>query len=383
MRNSEQLSLTKRVYGLLKQSDLPATLTIEKCASSLAMSMTSFRRKLSNEETSYKHIQSKFLNECCIRDLLEDKIKIDDLFIKLGYSERATFERSFRQKFGVSPSQFRKSSLIGNQEKNKQDLTQIAQNIPPLAASCQQLLDEKDNTNIDRVTQIVESDPIYSGRIMGLASKAIYGKTPKNVHEAISRNLGINTIINLAIIFAVKDMLHTYVEPKVINNFTAAFLKAPKLFQLVRKSVDNNCSFNIELTEKVLTLGLLGVFLLSHKGVNKHSFMLYSLQGIDDLHTLNLNLTETMGANIFSASSMMLSLWSIDAELIKYLMALNKTKLTSKKLELENEVVLFMLSCIYASGANGESSDDLSQQAIRLNINNYDAIKELMFSKEA
>jgi AraC-like DNA-binding protein len=99
--------LTEAVNRLLSESDLPASLTIEQCASALAMSMTSFRRKLSLEETSYKLIQSKFLNELCVTALLTMQSKIDDLAIKLGYSERATFERAFRQKFGITPSQFR------------------------------------------------------------------------------------------------------------------------------------------------------------------------------------------------------------------------------------------------------------------------------------
>ena len=89
------LPLTEAVNTLLYQCELPASLTLEQCSSLLAMSMTSFRRKLSQEETSYKLIQSKFLNELCVSTLLTKQIKIDDLAIKLGYSERATFERAF------------------------------------------------------------------------------------------------------------------------------------------------------------------------------------------------------------------------------------------------------------------------------------------------
>ena len=48
------LTLTKAVYELLQATDLPASLTIERSANALAMSMTSFRRKLALEETSYK-----------------------------------------------------------------------------------------------------------------------------------------------------------------------------------------------------------------------------------------------------------------------------------------------------------------------------------------
>ena len=143
------LLLTSAVNNLLNKSDFPASLTIEKCASSLAMSMTSFRRKLTQEETSYKLIQNKFLNELCVNALLTDQSKIDELAIKLGYSERATFERAFRQKFGVTPSQFRELSLVGNAEKSHQNLTEIAKNIPPMSSSCRQLLNEKELGSLD------------------------------------------------------------------------------------------------------------------------------------------------------------------------------------------------------------------------------------------
>ena len=79
------LLLTKAVNNLLQKCELPATLSIEQCADSLAMSMTSFRRKLVKEETSFKLIQSKFLNELCVEALLTDQSNIESLAIKFGH----------------------------------------------------------------------------------------------------------------------------------------------------------------------------------------------------------------------------------------------------------------------------------------------------------
>jgi AraC-like DNA-binding protein len=219
------LLLTSAVNNLLNKSDFPASLTIEKCASSLAMSMTSFRRKLTQEETSYKLIQNKFLNELCVNALLTDQSKIDELAIKLGYSERATFERAFRQKFGVTPSQFRELSLVGNAEKSHQNLTEIAKNIPPMSSSCRQLLNEKELGSLDlqRVVEIISKDAIFSARIMGQASRAIYGKTPKNLKEAIGRNLGVGTVVNFALVYAMKDALQENADQVIIEQYSAAF----------------------------------------------------------------------------------------------------------------------------------------------------------------
>ena len=380
MNNTQPpLVLTSSVNSLLDKSDLPASLTIEQCASLLAMSMTSFRRKLAQEETSYKHIQSKFLNELCVQALLNKDIKIDELASKLGYSERATFERAFRQKFGVTPSQFRELSLVGSKELSCQKLTEIANNMPPMSVSCRQLIDEHDlgKLNLQRVVEIVSKDAIFSARIMGQASKAIYGKTPKSLQEAISRNLGIGSVINFAIVYSMKDALQDHVSPVIIEQYSQAFLIAPKFFQQIRRSLGSNVKFDIAITEQVLVFALLGVFLLSHKAAYKHELMLHSLQGIGNLHSLNKHIRESMDISIYSSSALMLSLWHIDSNLLKQLNHLEKVSQLKVKCSEQDELILFMLSCLYFFSAGQSDFSELEQKAELLNIRGFAEIKAL------
>lgn len=375
------LLLTEAVNNLLVDSDLPATLTIEQCASLLAMSMTSFRRKLVKEETSFKLIQSKFLNELCVDALLIKHMNIDSLAIKLGYSERATFERAFRQKFGVTPSQFRELSQMGEVNSSYQKLIEIAENMPPMSGSCRQLLEEKEQEGLDlqKIVDVISKDAIFSARIMGQASKAIYGKTPNNLKEAISRNLGVNAVINFAIIYAMKDALQDRVEQIIIEQYSEVFLIAPKFFQRIRQSLGSSIKFDISLTEQVLVFALLGVFLLSHKSAYKHELMLHSLSGIDDLNSLNNHIRKSMAISIYSSSSLMLSLWHIDANLIKQLNHLEKVCKSGKKGNEQDELISFMLSCLYYSAAGHTDFSDLKQKAELLNINNFDETIVLFF----
>lgn len=375
------LTLTEATNNLLSKCDLPASLTIERCASLLAMSMTSFRRKLAQEETSFKLIQSKFLNELCVKALLTKHSKIDSLAFKLGYSERATFERAFRQKFGITASQFRELSLIGNKQSSRNKLVEIAENMPPMPGSCRQLLDEKERNNLDirRVVEIVSKDVIFSARIMGHASKAIYGKTPSNLQEAISRNIGIASVVNFAIIYAMKDTLQDHVAQVVIDQYSEAFLLAPKLFQLVRKSLASTVKFDIALTEQILVFALLGIFLLSHKSSYKYKLMLHSLQGVDDLSSLNNYIRESMGISIFSSSSLMLSLWHIDANVVKQLNHIERVSQLRAKSTEQDELVIFMLSCLYFSATGHVDFNELEQKAELLNVNNFSQIKAQLF----
>lgn len=379
------LIFTEAVNNLLRVNDLPASLTIEQCASALAMSMTTFRRKLAQEDTSYKLIQSKFINEYCVQALLTKNANIDELAIKLGYSERATFERAFRQKFGTTASQFRELSLVNTVESSYQKLTDIAENIPPMPESCQLLLEEKDNgsLNIQRVIEIIAKDAIFSGRLMGQASKAIYGRTPKNLQEAVSRNLGIGTVVNFAIIYAMKDTLQCHVEQKIITQYSQAFLLAPKLFQCLRRSQKNDVKFDIAITEQVLIFALLGIFLLSHKAAYKHELMLHSLRGIDDLPSLNRHIKEAMGISIYAASSLMLSLWHIDASLLKQLNHLDKVSQQRTKSSEQDELILFLLSCLYMSATDRNNYDILKQKALLLNITNFSDLEVLLSTVHA
>ena len=374
------LVLTEAVNKLLEANDLPAALTIEQCASELAMSMTSFRRKLAQEETSYKLIQNKFINELSVQALLTKHANIDQLAIKLGYSERATFERAFRQKFGTTASKFRELSLVNSAENSYQKLSEIAENIPPMPKSCRQLVEEKDNGNLDlqRVIEIISQDVIFSGRLMGQASKAIYGRTPKNLTEAISRNLGVDTVVNFAIVYAMRDTLQNDVNEKIIEQYSRAFLLAPKLFQCLRKPLRNEVKFDIAITEQVLVFALLGIFLLSHKAAYKHELMLHSLKGIDDVHSLNRHIKVAMGISIFSASSLMLSLWHIDATLVKQLNNLDNISQFGIKSDRQDELTLFMLSCLYACAAKHNDVDALKQKAELLGINNFVELDELL-----
>jgi len=381
-KTTKHLILTEAVYALLSKSSVPATLTIEQCATALAMSMTSFRRKLSQEETTFKLIQHKFLNELCVHALLTENLSVSALVIKLGYSERATFERAFRHKFGITPSQFRELSLLGSDKNNQQNLSLIAQNMPPLPDSCLQLLNEKDEDSFDiqRVIDIVASDAIFTGRLMGLASKAIYGKTPSNIQEAISRNLGINTVVNLAVIYSVKDALAVHVDQKVIEQCTHAFLTAPKFFQLMRKSAGFDVKLDTALIEQVLVFSLLGILLLCHKEAAKQQFMVHSLRGVDDLDSLNQHIQQAMGISIYGASSLMLSLWHIDASVIKQLNHIDKVAKQKSTSSREDELVLFMLSCLYALATGQKDHMELHQKAEVLNLSDFSDIKELLFT---
>ncbi|MAG75558.1 MAG: hypothetical protein CL811_02255 [Colwelliaceae bacterium] len=376
--------LSETVGKVLKQSAIPAALTINECAKIVAMSATSFRRKLAQEETSFKLIQQKYLNELCVRALLTKQDKIDKLAISLGYSERATFERAFRQKFGLTPHQFRELSIQHSALGYQKDLIAAAKNLTPMPKSCKQLLKEKEQDSLDLevITNIVNQDPVLSARVIGQASKAVYGKTPSGVKEAISRNLGINTVINLAVVYALNDAMAEKVDPLVLMRYTAAFVFAPKLFQKVRQSTQHHAFLQNTLDEQVLAFGLFGVLLLTQEDTSIHQLVRHSVQGIDDISSLNNHLRKSLKVSLFASSSLLLSLWHIDAQVIKQLHHLDQVCQGKAKATTHDDILLLIFNCLYRYATGHTAVEDLVEKAELLNIEGFEEITaEIQFAE--
>eukprot|EP00487_Bulimina_marginata_P010687 TRINITY_DN5804_c0_g1_i1.p1 TRINITY_DN5804_c0_g1~~TRINITY_DN5804_c0_g1_i1.p1 ORF type:complete len:117 (+),score=7.21 TRINITY_DN5804_c0_g1_i1:84-434(+) len=113
----------------------------------------------------------------------------------------------------------------------------------------------------------------------------------------------------------------------------------------MRKSLGKEVKFDNALVEQVLVFAPLGILLLCHKSAPKHQLMLHSLKGIDDLGSLNKYIHKSMGMSLFSASILMLSLWHIDASVVKQLNHLEKVSNKKVQGSRQDELVLFMLSC--------------------------------------
>jgi len=373
-------TLTTDVIDILTEHDNPSTVTIEYCAKALSFSMTSFRRKLANEHTSFKLIQQKYLNELCVKALLIKKTKIDELANTLGYSERATFERAFKNKYGTTPAHFRELSAGIAPTSARQHISDIINSLPTLSESTQKLLSAQKADNLDLIntTKIVASDPILSARIIGIASKAIYGKTPTTLKEAIGRNLGISTVVNLAVIHSLEESLNDKVDDKILQNILQASSTAPRLLKLFKQNSEFEDLLNKDLLEQVLMFGLLGLLILCHKNAQTHEIVRHCFNGYDDLNTLNQQLFKLVGQTLFSSSAMMLSLWHLDATVIKSLNTLHKITISNSKQSQTTERLLFMMSCIFHAIKKERDLFWLEEKAELLNFGGFKEIKQLL-----
>ena len=77
----------------------------------------------------------------------------------------------------------------------------------------------------------------------------------------------------------------------------------------------------------------------------------------------------------------MLSLWHIDATLVKQLSHLEKVSQQQIKSSSQDELILFMLSCLYFAATQNADYSALEQKAELLGIADFTVLRNVMMSK--
>lgn len=73
------------------------------------MSTSTLKRRLSEEETTFRELRQAFLRERAMLQLLDRSLSVSEIATDLGYSDLANFSHAFKRWTGRSPSEFRLS----------------------------------------------------------------------------------------------------------------------------------------------------------------------------------------------------------------------------------------------------------------------------------
>ncbi len=379
--------LSQKIIKLLKNKEQPATFSIDKIAEELNKSTSTLRRNLNSEKTSYKQLQNQVLDELCFTTLFSADFKIDTLAHNLGYSERSSFERAFRNKFGCSPTRFREfgKSLKLNVDKNKRikgnELESLMSSISPLSSTCSELIKyaECESLELDKVVEIIESDPVFTALLMGLSNRVIYGRAPKNLHEAINNKLGIQKVISLSILFASKDCLSEHIQEINTKKLFSMMTTAPGLFQLLKKDSILEMEHVPVNTAYLLIFSMVGILLLLHPDHVYHTQISTLLKTSSGLNNILLTLENKFKLSLFGSSMILLSYWGLDKNLLKSLSALEKKSQIIPE-QASNESLLFLTIDICLTKILGlKNNVHIEHQVKMLGIKNYEEIISLTF----
>ncbi len=85
--------------------------TLREASEHFNLSQQVMHRRLSAENVSFKEIKKETRRDIAIRLLFEDKYKIEDIAIMVGFSEPSAFIRAFKSWTGRTPRNYRQSQI--------------------------------------------------------------------------------------------------------------------------------------------------------------------------------------------------------------------------------------------------------------------------------
>ncbi|MGR6870993.1 AraC family transcriptional regulator [Pseudomonas sp. HK3] len=94
----------RRILEVNTESEMP---DFESVAFQLNTSTQTLRRRLKDENTSFQAIKDQVRRDLAICHLSESKYSINDIALKVGFTEPSTFHRAFKKWTGVTPGDYR------------------------------------------------------------------------------------------------------------------------------------------------------------------------------------------------------------------------------------------------------------------------------------
>jgi len=201
VKTQSEDTITSRVVTLLSQSDDLSRVSLITIADELAMSQSSLKRKLADEGNSFSILISRYKQSHAMDMVTSSDIILSDIANILGYSDRTAFERAFKDWFGISPSQIRQQVLTSNLPNNISNPidTDSFPAAPDVFIKLMAMLDSDEHT-INDIADLIESDPVLTGKLLGIASSAYYGyREVSNVSNAISELFGLTQTRNFVL----------------------------------------------------------------------------------------------------------------------------------------------------------------------------------------
>ncbi|WP_410768807.1 helix-turn-helix domain-containing protein [Fontibacillus sp. BL9] len=107
-------STTEKVKWIMKRSLTGGRPDIQNIAKELGMSDRTLQRRLTEENTSFKHLLSEARHEQAREYLADPSLDIKEVAFLIGYEDQNSFYRAFRLWEGDTPSQWRTEHLGTN-----------------------------------------------------------------------------------------------------------------------------------------------------------------------------------------------------------------------------------------------------------------------------
>jgi len=102
----QPISAMREVFQIIRSQLAEGAPTIAKIANIIGTTERILRRRLQEENTTYRDILENVRRESCEFELQRGTYSMADLALALGYSEQSAFTRAFKSWYGMPPSQY-------------------------------------------------------------------------------------------------------------------------------------------------------------------------------------------------------------------------------------------------------------------------------------
>lgn len=106
-------SINAQIRRILENNLDPEMPDFESVAFQLNTSTQTLRRRLKDEDTSFQAIKDQVRRDLAIYYLSDNKLSINEIALKVGFTEPSTFHRAFKKWTGVTPGDYRSEQNIG------------------------------------------------------------------------------------------------------------------------------------------------------------------------------------------------------------------------------------------------------------------------------
>lgn len=112
---NDDATLTSQVEALIGKDFSRPLPSAESIASTLNLSVSTLRRRLLEEETSYQTIKDECRKRAAFHYMSSPQLSINDVAELMGFDDPSAFFRSFKRWTGMTPGEFRRSDAYRQQ----------------------------------------------------------------------------------------------------------------------------------------------------------------------------------------------------------------------------------------------------------------------------
>lgn len=308
--------VSDKVLNYLRNKEQVLTVDIEQVASSFNVDARIIVSRLKGEDTTFEDLKQNYINRNVLKKLLNTTEKIASIASYFGFESTANFEQFFKSQYGEHPIKFRLKRKRLLKDHYWFDIVALVNSLPPLNQSCRDILSMSQNNNLDleSVVSIIEKDVVFKAKIMGLANKSVYGLPPKNLEVAIGRNIGLQQVVNLAVMYSASESLTEIFDQPEIESFFHACMLVPRIMKLMNL---NNENYDHKISEQGVMFCALGMLVLFNPKYLHHHEVQFIFEFSESYPDFSETIQNQLGLSLYAVSNLLLSIWGLDGAVIR------------------------------------------------------------------